>query len=148
MSYLLATAGAFWAFALIQPRHYGVWLILAALAAVEGLNAQLNAGNWVTLQAVRGSAVFAAGYALCYIKSTFSLYQAGVLLFTLVAYLALAVDVYAFRQPVLIAHDFKGIIHGLVVAQFVGFFGPLLINIFARSAGRNFNFKNIRELPQ
>lgn len=108
----------------------------------------MNAGNWLPLQAVRGSAVFAAGYALCYINTTFSLYQAGVLAATLVAYLALAVDVYAFRAPVLIAHGFKGIIHGLVVAQFVGFFGPLLINIFTRSAGRYFNFKNLRGFSQ
>lgn len=146
--YLFPTAWAFVAFAIIQPKHRKAWLILAACALSEGINAQVFATDWLPRQAVRGCIVFAAGYALCYIKSMFSLYQAVVLLVTLIAYAALALDVYGFRAPVLIANGYKGFIHGLVVAQFMGLFVALLGDCATAGAGGKTRIKNLRGYSQ
>lgn len=144
MSYLFPTAWAFVAFAIAKPKHRKAWCILAACAFLEGVVATVFASDWLTRQALRACVVFAAGYALCYIHTSFSLYQAAVLLLTLLAYLALALDVYAFRSPVLVHSEFKGIIHGLVVAQFVGFGISLRADLAHCCAGRKPSFKNLQ----
>lgn len=144
MNYLILVAWAFVALAIYQPNHRKAWLVVAACTFAEGFIATLFASDWLTRQALRACTVFAAGYVLCYIKTTFSLYQAAVLLSTLIAYLALAVDVYAFRSPVLIYNEYKGIIYGLVVAQFMGFYIALRADIAHCCAGRRFSFKNLQ----
>ena len=123
---LYLCAGAFIALAFLQPTNRAAWGILAAAAIAEGLNAQINAYNYIPLQLVRAAIVFVGGFCLCYIKTTFSYYQASIYALTLIVYLLLAVDLYYFRAAVLVYDSYERIIHGLVYLQFFGTFITVL----------------------
>ena len=142
---LYLCAGAFIALAFLQPTNRAAWGILAAAAIAEGLNAQINAYNYIPLQLVRATIVFVGGFCLCYIKTTFSYYQASVYALTLIVYLLLAVDLYYFRAPVLVYDSYERIVHGLVYCQFFGAFITLLGDRVSRpESGRadiNHNFR-------
>ena len=123
---LFLFAGAFLTLAFLQTKNRAAWGILAAVAIAEGINTHINAYNYINLQLVRAAIVFVGGYCLCYIKTTFSYYQASIYALTLIVYLLLAVDLYYFRAAVLVYDSYERIIHGLVYLQFFGTFITVL----------------------
>lgn len=141
--YLLTCAAAFATLSYTQRAHRKTWAVLAVVALAEWANAAANAGDHVVLQAWRSCFVFVGGCMMCYIKSTLSLYQAVVFLATLLAYLALAVDVYVLHAAVLIYDGYEGAIYGLVCAQFLGAgIGACTVGSSAGSPTRFFNLQN------
>lgn len=139
---LFLCAGAFLALAFLQPTNRAAWGILAAVALLEGINAQINAQNYITLQLVRAAIVFVGGYCLCYIKTTFSYYQACIYALTLIVYLLLSIDLYYYRADVLVYESYERIIHGLVYCQFFGIFITLLGDRISRPKSGRANTNN------
>lgn len=76
------------------------------------------------LYAIVPTVTFVGAVALCVPRTTLGFYHAIILLFTLVAYAALAYDV-AHGRHILIYNDYEGVIYGLVACQIIAIFPTL-----------------------
>lgn len=111
----------------IWSKHQHVWAIVSAVTFVE-LTARLFYGhNDFELYVIRTTAALLGGLFLCKIGSKLAVWESLVYFSTLLAYLALSIDVAA-NHHILIYNHFEAVIHGLVACQLVGIFYTMAIS--------------------
>lgn len=130
--YRLALLILFAALSAYRP-HRSVWATLACVSAAELVAWGVCSPQEAPLYVIRATAALLGGLALCQIGSRLAFYQASVLLLTLVAYLALSIDVAA-GEHVLIYNYFEAVIYGLVALQLVGVFPTIRDSFILRDS--------------
>ena len=123
MTFMLCLSILFAALALYKPHRYE-WSVLALLMFLSWVNTTIYVVNDVERYFIRAVLTTLAGLALMLKRSDLSVYHAVILLFTLVAYGALAFDV-SQGVHVLIYNYYEAVIYGLVIFQLFGVYPTL-----------------------
>jgi len=84
--------------------------------------------NDIELYVIRATAALFGGLFLCKISSKLAIWESLVYFSTLLAYLALSIDIAANRH-ILIYNHFEAVIHGLVACQLIGVFYTMAISV-------------------
>jgi len=123
MTYLALCAVLFGVLTLYQP-HRREWLTLCVVTVLTFILTCVLSNEDPLLYKLVPTITFVGAVILCIPRTTLGFYHAIVLLFTLVAYAALAYDV-AHGQHILIYNNYEGVIYGLVGCQIIAIFPTL-----------------------
>lgn len=132
--YQLCLAALFASLAVYRPHRYE-WGVLAILLLSTWTNTIVFSNNDIELYFIRAVLTTLACTALILRGSTLSMYQSVILLLTLLAYGALAIDV-AQGERVLIYNHYEAIIYGLVIFQLIGVYPTIRAGYSDWVAGR------------
>jgi hypothetical protein len=140
--YRLTLLALFVALASYRP-HRSVWAVVSAVCAAE-LGAWTAYGhNDVELYVIQSTAALLGGIALCKVGTRLALYQAAIYAATLLAYLALALDVAA-GSHFLIYNYYEAVIYGLVAGQLIGIFPTVRASLILYGAGPALNMGSLQ----
>lgn len=115
-------------------------IVLALLAIFLWCNKEYYINTDNELYYVRSFLAFASANILLYFKTKIGMYQAGMQLLILIAYLCLAYDVIN-NKHILIYNNYEAVIYGLVAFQFIGFFPNIRDRLYDIFTNINFNKK-------
>lgn len=151
----LLTCSALFALASFYKPIRSECLILWAISLITGLLPHIMSIEGNNLYWTRAIVTTIGAIFLCGCRSLLGFYQASIYLLTLLVYAALAFDVAQYQQWVnsgsvglepssLVWGDrYKGLIHGLVMCQFIGFLPSLSAYIVSVFSSRNNRIANL-----
>src|SRR5690606_18821774 len=112
----------------IWSKHRHVWAIVSFVTIIELMSRLIYGHNDIELYVIRATAALFGGLFLCKISSKLAIWESLVYFSTLLAYLALSIDIAANRH-ILIYNHFEAVIHGLVACQLIGVFYTMAISV-------------------
>lgn len=136
--YLIYCASIMYIFANLSKNKIE-WFTLSVLFFLLWCNKEYFQNTDEALYYIRAFFCFAAAYILSSKSTKLGLYQAFILFVVLSSYAALAYDV-ANHKHIMIYNNFEGVIHGLVICQFLGVVPELwrfCLHIYSINFSRN-----------